>query len=133
MWTYDQSSGDLADTNGEVVSTGYSGYGSDKNAPAFENITDLGPIPVGSYTINAPEDTATHGPYVLPLTPDEDNNMFGRSGFLIHGDSKEHPGAASHGCIVVGRLAREAVWSSGDRKLTVVSGISTNVMESLED
>ena len=39
----------------------------------------------------------------------------------MHGDSIEHPGAASEGCIIVARPIREQVWESGDRKLQVIA------------
>ena len=47
----------------------------------------------------------------------------GRSGLLMHGDSKEHPGSASHGCVILPRSVREEVWQSGDRDLEVVAEV----------
>jgi hypothetical protein len=52
---------------------------------------------------------------------DPKNKMFGRSGFLIHGDSFVKPGKASRGCIIMGRLIRNAIAASGDRLLRVVA------------
>jgi len=81
----------------------------------------IGPIPQGKYTISGPPfDTTTHGPYIMRLIPDPANEMHGRSGFLLHGDSIIHPGMASLGCVIMPRTIREAVWASGDRTLTVV-------------
>jgi hypothetical protein len=100
---------------------GYSGkppYG--KNNPAAEDQHNIGPIPVGKYLVGSPVDTITHGPYVLPLTPDPGNVMYGRSGFLVHGDSVVHEGFASEGCIVLDRAAREKIWKSGDHVITVI-------------
>lgn len=36
----------------------------------------------------------------MRLTPYVENQMCGRDGFMIHGDSSAHPGEASDGCIV---------------------------------
>lgn len=119
-WAYEIVSGRLFTDSGELVGVGYSGAPQYKNDPAAQSLRDLGPIPAGSYTISSPVDTVTHGPYVLPLTPSPENEMYGRSGFLIHGDSVVSPGSASEGCIIQSRDVREQVWASGDRSLTVV-------------
>ena len=129
MWTYIQKTGELLH-NGEHVAVGYSGYddpetGQDgKNNPELENVPDVGPIPVGQYSIGYPVDTVTHGPFVLPLTPDATNQMFGRTGFLIHGDSVVEPGTASRGCIIMARQVRNDVANSGDHSLQVISGVA---------
>ena len=60
------------------------------------------------------------GTYVIRLEPDPSNNMCGRSGFLIHGDSKTHPGSASQGCIVLPIKYRKDMWTSGDKILEVI-------------
>ena len=100
---------------------GYSGKDPHKNDPDSQHIPDQGPIPCGSYAIGAPHDTDKHGPYVLGLTPDPSNDMFGRSGFLIHGDSIANPGQASEGCIILPRAARQRIWDSNDHELRVLS------------
>ena len=120
MWSYQQSSGKLFDAAGALAGTGYSGAPEGKNDPAKQSAHAVGPIPRGVYTMGAPEDTAEHGPFVLPLTPDTANEMFGRSGFLMHGDSMAKPGRASKGCIIMPRTVRNAVWASGDARLEVV-------------
>ncbi|HWG19170.1 MAG TPA: tlde1 domain-containing protein [Terracidiphilus sp.] len=120
MWSYQQTAGELFDNDGNLTGTGYSGSPEGKNDPSKQCIPDVGPIPRGSYTIGQPFSSSAHGPFVLPLDPDPANDMCGRSGFLIHGDSIEHPGAASEGCIIMPRPVRESVWNSGDRLLTVV-------------
>lgn len=119
MWTYKIVDGELSH-DGEVIGHGYSGAPDAKNDPSKCDVHDHGPIPPGHYSIGKPVDTETHGPFVLPLTPAPENEMHGRSGFLIHGDSIAHPGAASHGCIIVSRALREAVHRSGDNELEVV-------------
>jgi hypothetical protein len=120
-WTYAQQTGDLQQ-DGKHVASGYSGFGEGKNNPEMENVRDVGPIPRGDWTIAGPPvDTAEHGPYVLELQPGAATETFGRSGFLMHGDSKESPGCASHGCVIMPRPVRERVWQSGDRELQVVA------------
>jgi hypothetical protein len=90
----------------------------------MENVHNVGPIPQGDWTIEGPlVNTAEHGPYVLTLKPSADTPTFGRDGFLPHGDSKESPGCASHGCVIMPRSVREQVWESGDRDLEVVAEI----------
>src|ERR1035437_2005502 len=106
-WTYEQATGKLLH-DGDLVATGYSGAGGGKNNPTTQDVHNVGPIPIGHYTIEAPVDTVTHGPYVLRLEPDLANEMFGRAGFLIHGDSVVHPGTASEGCIIQARTVRES-------------------------
>ena len=119
MWIYNQSNGTFSQ-DGQVVGHGYSGLGVGKNNPALQNLADVGPIPQAIYEIGPPFDTTTHGPHVMALSPAEGANTFGRSGFLIHGDSMEHLGAASHGCIILAHDVRVLVSSSGDTQLQVV-------------
>lgn len=132
MWIYQISSGRMIDPNGLVVGFGYSGKGSNKNNPESQNLTDKGPIPEGYYRIGTPHDTVTHGPFVIPLTPDTQNKMFGRSHFLIHGDSVVNPGTASEGCIIMARSVREDIAKSMDDVLGVVSGPYTPQYDSEE-
>lgn len=119
MWTYEQGSGKLFH-NDVFVAMGYSGApGECKNNPDKQDEHNLGPIPRGRYQICDLHDTDTHGPYVLRLNPAPDNEMCGRAGFLMHGDSVKNPGTASQGCIIQARAVREQVWNSGDRDLVV--------------
>lgn len=120
MWTYDQSTGRLISREGERIGEGYSGAPTARNNPTKENVHNVGPIPRGTYEIGKPVDTVTHGPFVLRLSPIQDNEMYGRDGFLIHGDSVVEPGTASTGCIILPREVRETIWMSGDRWLEVV-------------
>jgi hypothetical protein len=124
MWRYEQASGKLFNYADEVVGVGYSGFGNGKNNPAAESTSDVGPIPCGLYTIEPPHDSQTHGPFVLALTPDATNEMFGRSAFLMHGDNVHKPGTASLGCVIMPRAIREEVWKSDDHTLEVVSGLT---------
>ncbi|HXX71107.1 MAG TPA: tlde1 domain-containing protein [Candidatus Acidoferrum sp.] len=120
-WTYAQKTGELQQ-DGKPVAHGYSGAGAGKNNPAMQEVPNVGPIPQGEWTIfGPPVNTDDHGPYVLTLRPALATETFGRSGFLMHGDSIEAPGCASHGCVILPRPAREQVWNSGERDLKVVA------------
>lgn len=122
MWIYEQATGKLSSTEMGYVATGYSGFGEGKDNPLLQSERDVGPIPCGVYAIGSPFNDPEHGVYCLRLSPDAANQMFGRSGFLMHGDSLEHPGMASKGCIIMTYGARVTVWQSGDRELQVYSG-----------
>lgn len=119
-WTYVQKTGELQH-DGAHVAIGYSGRDDGKNNPSMQAVPNVGPIPAGSWTIvGPPVNTPDHGPYVLRLEPTVGTNTFGRSGFLMHGDSVASPGCASHGCIIMPRNVREQVWNSGNTDLEVV-------------
>lgn len=122
-WTYKQSSGGLTDPNGVVIGIGYSGHGAGVNNPEMQDQPDVGPIPQGFWSIGPSFGSPTKGPVVCDLTPLPLTNTFGRSGFMLHGDSIEFAGQeeASHGCIIMSRLVRETVAASGDRVLQVIS------------
>lgn len=115
-----------ADGIDKLVGKGYSGAdGITKNNPEYQDIHDEGPIPKGTWQIQGPPiDTSTHGPFVLHLFPEPNTLTFGRTGFLIHGDSKLHPGKASEGCIILPLPARQAIWAAisakGDPTLKVI-------------
>lgn len=123
-WVYEQLSGRMLKQGGGLLATGYSGAGNGKNNPTEEHVQNVGPLPEGFYDVQAPFDSPKHGPYALPLYPDAGNAMYGRSEFLIHGDSLERPGNASQGCIIMPRFAREMIWNGGDHRLQVVKQIS---------
>ena len=116
MITYSQASGEARTAAGVLLGTGYAGHGAGVNNPALESTHNIGPLPQGIYTINPPVNTATHGPYVMWLTPDPANIMFGRSGFGIHADEIANPGKhlASTGCIVMSNQARVAIWTAAE-------------------
>ena len=90
--------------------------------PAADDLANRGPIPAGTYIAGPPISSPTHGPYAIPLIPDQSNIMYMRSGFMMHGDSIEAPGTASEGCIIMPRFARERFVESG-QQLQVVSGL----------
>jgi Protein of unknown function (DUF2778) len=121
VFEYHQLSGELFQDKTHVA-FGYSGKGEARNNSAYQQVPSVGPIPQGLWAISGPPaDTSTHGPFVLRLTPAEGTNTFGRSGFLVHGDSLVHPGQASEGCIILPRAAREQIWNSNDRDLRVIA------------
>ena len=125
-WIYEQATGKLW-RNGFNVDTGYAGCGDGKNNCAMQDEHNVGPLPVGKYTIEAPHDTKKHGPYAMVLTPDPANKMFGRSGFMIHGDSMHNPGHASEGCIILAGATRKMIWGSLDHDLEVVAKRETEI------
>ena len=123
MWTYQQSTG-LLSLDGATMATGYSGFADGKNNPALQQVHDIGPLPRGHWAIGEPEcvtEVGPHGPFVLPLRAREGTATFGRDGFLIHGDSVAHTGAASHGCLIFDRHTREAIAASHDQDLEVIA------------
>ncbi len=120
-WIYHQSTGKMYHDDKLVSSRGYAGSGAWKNNPGGESRKNMGPLPRGTYTIASHFiEHPTAGKHVLRLTPDPDNQMFGRSGFLIHGDRIGAPGTASDGCIVLPLSVRMDILRSGDRVLEVV-------------
>jgi hypothetical protein len=121
MWFYSQTSGALTDPNGNELGRGYSGNGPAMNSPAAQNVLGHGPCPQGLYAIGQFYTDPTKGPIVAHLMPDAANTMFGRSGFMIHGDNPQMDHTASDGCIILAHDLRQAIASSGDKGLTVTS------------
>jgi hypothetical protein len=101
-WIYKQTTGEMINSSGEVVSEGYSGHGEGLNNPSLQNIPFVGPTPEGFYSIGDLYDSPEHGPNTRNLTPLPDTNTFGRNEFRVHGDEIKHPGQhlASLGCII---------------------------------
>lgn len=117
-WKYSQSRGQLT-WNGQVISVGYSGRGPGRNNPQMEHLRNTGPIPRGQYGIGPARTHATKGPVTMALTP-VGHTARGRTAFLIHGDSRNHPGDASEGCIILSLDVRRRISVSGDTTLQVV-------------
>lgn len=119
-----QISTGLISINDACVGVGYAGQPPHVNDPNAIEIHGIGPLPSGSYDIQPPIDSPHTGLYSLPLIPDSNNAMFGRSGFLIHGPNatKDANGQhnSSNGCIVIDRMTRVAIWADPDNKLIVV-------------
>lgn len=96
---------------------GAEGYKDDVNS---ECLVNRGPLPRGKYRIaGTPFTHRVAGRFTLRLEPYAGNNMCGRAGFLIHGDSIRDPGNASNGCIVAAPDFRRQIWDSLDKELIV--------------
>lgn len=105
----DQTEADFASFEG----VGYSGNRSMLNDITVDYLSGRGPLPAGLYTITLTNNEK--GPLTHHLEPDPKNEMFGRSGFLIHGDKIDGPlHNASDGCIVSPAWTRE-IFKVGDR------------------
>lgn len=91
------------------IGYGYSGRAEGKNNPRWEKVAGKGPIPKGTWVIGQAYDSRRVGAIAIPLRPGAATVTFGRSAFLIHGDSKLHPGQASSGCIILPWLARSRI------------------------
>lgn len=122
-WLYSQKTGVIR-KDAEVVGCGYAGNnlgaGQCKNNPDAQTVHNHGPLPRGIYEMQEPvEQHPTVGHFAIPLKPNENNQMFGRSAFYIHGDSSAHPGQASEGCIVAALAIRKRMWASDDHQVEV--------------
>jgi hypothetical protein len=120
-WTFEIATGNLLDPDGALLATGYSGNGVGRNNTMYQSTKDVGPIPIGVYTIGPAINSPEMGPIAMPLTPDPLNEMFDRDGFFMHGDNSTH--TASDGCIIMPPNARQQVNGSTDKKLEVVGGL----------
>lgn len=106
--TYQQSTGKLTN-NASLVGIGYSGHAEHANKPEDQALHMLGPIPRGRYRVEHWRDDPHKGEIVCDLIPDLANEMFGRAGFMLHGDNHEQNHTASEGCIIQSRATRLAV------------------------
>jgi hypothetical protein len=83
---------------------------------------DVGPLPQGRYMTALVADSPRTGLATIILDPDPANQMFGRSGFRIHGDNAAANHTASDGCIIAGHAPdRTGIWNSGDHVLEVIA------------
>ncbi|MFZ0801766.1 MAG: RHS repeat-associated core domain-containing protein [Terriglobales bacterium] len=127
-WEYSQTTGRmthvLPDGTKQVVGTGYSGKDEGLNNPKAQDKPNVGPIPQGDWKIGSQKDNVTGQGHKLPasmrLDPSKDTEVFGRSGFLIHGDNSQQNHSTSNGCIILDRPTRNQIGGSGDNNLTVV-------------
>ena len=117
---FEQKTGKITDDLGKIIGHGYAGHGEGKNNPEMESVKNTGPLPKGIYYKGQKIDHPKTGPYSIRLIPDKNNQMFGRSGFMFHGDSKRNPGTASEGCIVASRKIREMWYESDDNIIKVI-------------
>jgi RHS repeat-associated protein len=127
-WVVSQSTGQVTHVNSSGTSTnvgtGYAGHGAGVNNPNMQNVQGTGPLPQGTYTIETQRNNRTGSGTNLPgsmrLTPSPANTMYGRVGFLIHGDNSRGDRSASEGCVVLNPNIRNQIGSSGDNVLRVV-------------
>jgi len=124
-WLFEITTGDFYSPQGQFVSRGYAGGNLGKNPegkdnPADEGLKNIGPLPEGFYTFGTPVEHSQLGAFAIPLIPDASNNMLGRGGFYLHGDTPI-PGNASEGCVVQPPTTRHAAWDSPDHRLQVVA------------
>ena len=100
IFIYQQANGLFWAPSGKLLGKGYSGAPEGKNDYEKEHIKNVGPIPIGLWTIDGHYESGTLGPNVIVLNPHR-HEAHGRTAFRIHGDSKKNPGDASQGCIVL--------------------------------
>ena len=116
LWLRDEATAEKAASMGR----GYSGHPPYVNKTEAEGLVAAGPIPRGSYRLVGPFNHVRLGPVVFYLEPAKATNLFGRSGFFIHGDNSYGNQTASHGCIVLSRAIREKIATTPVRTLVVV-------------
>lgn len=125
MWVFQNGTGKLYSPTQVFVETGYAGGNLGKNpeginAPAYQYTRLIGPLPVGFYTFGTAVEGTHLGPLAIPLIPDADNDMRGRSDFYCHADTIGHPRCASEGCMVFSHATRTLIDSSDDKRLQVI-------------
>lgn len=99
--------------------SGYAGAPGHVNRPGSSHLVGLGPLPPGEYHVGPAFFHHRLGPTAFRLRPMPGNVMFGRSGFMIHGDNRKGDYSASRGCIILNRGDRELVRDCRVRHLTV--------------
>lgn len=118
-WKYLIASGEVFSPDGVYVGRGYSGQGIGLNNVDAVSQRNVGPIPPGTYIIGAAFTHHVCGPISMRLTPTADDEMFGRDGFLIHGDNILLNHTASDGCIILEHRIRMLIAASFDKELLV--------------
>ena len=83
-----------------IIGFGYSGHSANLNDIHKANIQGVGPLPAGTYIITEVYDDPKRGRHTCRLKAAIGNKMFGRDGFLIHGDTEAEAHEASDGCII---------------------------------
>ena len=92
----------------ELIGVGYAGAPRCLNNPMSERSRACGPLPKGRYLV----ERRSHPRFAYPafrLTPLEGTEVYGRSGFWIHGDNRARNRSASTGCIVLDRHFRHRI------------------------
>ena len=111
---------------------GYAGRGECQHNPDCDHKRSQAPLPVGRYGVRLVRHVRFRDP-VFRLEQLE-GPTYGRSGFLIHGDSANSPGKASQGCIVLRWSDRSAISAYDVRELEVFASLapSGRVLDSTE-
>jgi RHS repeat-associated protein len=132
-WIFHQSTGHIVheSMSGKYddAGDGYAGHNDGLNSANYQDVpggpanSNAGPLPQGDYSIGPQQTNVTGSGTRLPasmrLTPNPNNNMLGRSGFLIHNGNMANQ-SSSQGCIVLPLDIRNRIQSSGDHQLKVV-------------
>jgi hypothetical protein len=118
MLSYSQKTG-LLSNEGVALGYGYAGRDKGLNNPDYEMVKNTGPIPVGVWEFGIWHNSAEFGPIVCYLRPVGGQNVFGRGGFMIHGDNKKMNYSASEGCIILSRNLRIKIRDSGEKQIVV--------------
>ncbi|ELY2495979.1 DUF2778 domain-containing protein [Cronobacter muytjensii] len=118
-WVYKVSAKDFYLNGTYQFSAEYSGRPGYKDDSANECVKGKGPIPRGTYTIGPAFSHHKTKAWTMRLTPYTENDMCGRDGFMIHGESTAHPGEASDGCIILSLTNRKIIAASDDKILVV--------------
>lgn len=92
-----------------LLGRGYSGAPAHQNDPKATSVKLSGPLPCGMYHVLPARDHPRLGPIAIPLDPFPSTEVFGRSGFFIHGDNAKGDRSASSGCIILNRGARATI------------------------
>lgn len=120
-FVWDQSEGRMY-LDGKLFARGYAGRGRGLNNPAMQDAVATGPIPRGLWKMTAMRVSgASTGAYTIVLEPMPGTDARGRSAFRIHGDNARLDQSASHGCIILPRADRLAIWKSGISLLEVIA------------
>lgn len=115
-WLYSQRSGEVKSPSGDHFLFGYAGNGPGLNNPDAQDVQNVGPLPRGKYRMsNFVQAHPTVGSCAIELSPYSTNQMFGRSGFFIHGLAIMDPLHSSHGCPIIGNNNhRIEMWQHAD-------------------
>ena len=94
---------EILDETSRILAFGYSGHGFYRDDPHAEKRSNEGPLPAGTYQLSGPVSTTLGGKEVGPSSWHLNlitGKLYGRAGFMIHGDTEEEDHSASDGCIV---------------------------------
>jgi hypothetical protein len=120
-WQYSQSKRTLSkDGIDHTDQRAYSGKDQYKNDPLSQHVKNFGPIPRGKWKIGKSYSSDKTGPLTITLIPLPETPTYGRTDFRIHGDSMNHLGKASEGCIILNRATRQIIIASDDNELEVI-------------